>query len=84
MKTLSNTEITDIEGQQDISKFSIWYASENDVSNYFSCVSYVANVRTKSGILWHFDYKAIKEQLDLLKISFEEGYIPKKDVDKEK
>lgn len=84
IKTLSNTEVLDVLGQHDISKSSIWYASENDISNYFSCVSYVANVRTKNGQLWHYDFKAIKDQLDLLKISFEEGYIPKKDNDKDK
>jgi len=84
MKTLSNTEITDIDGQKDFSKYSSWYASENNVSQYFTCVSYVANVRTKSGILWHYNYKALKEQLGKLEISFEEGYLPKKDNDSDK
>lgn len=84
MKTLSNTEITDIEGQKDFSKWSSWYASENNVSHYYICVSYVANVRTKSGSLWRYKYKNIKEQLSKLEIAFEEGYAPKKDVDKVK
>lgn len=84
MKTLSNTEVSDIEGQFTLTNSSSWYASENDVKMYFTCVSYVANIRTKSGSLWHYNYKAIKDQLDILKISFEEGYIPKKDSDKEK
>ncbi|HMH33415.1 MAG TPA: hypothetical protein VK543_10315 [Puia sp.] len=84
MKTLSNTEITDIDGKKDFSKWSSWYASENNVSEYFICVSYVANVRTKSGTLWHYNFKALKEQLSKLEIAFEEGYLPKKDSEKEK
>ena len=84
MKTLSNTEITDIDGQKDFSKYSSWYASENNVSEYLICVSYVSNVRTKSGKLWHYNFKALKDQLNKLEITFEEGYLPKKDIEKAK
>lgn len=82
MKSLSDKEVTDIIGKKNFSKYSSWYASENDVSEYLICVSYAENVRTKSGVIWHYSYKAIKEQLDTLKIAFEEGYAPKKDPDK--
>lgn len=81
--TLSNLEVTDIDGQKNIPEDLSWYASKNNVLTYFSCVSYVANVRTKSGMVWHYNFSAIKEQLDILQISFEEGYIPKKDTDKQ-
>ena len=84
MKSLSNTEITDIDGQKDFSKYSSWYASENNVSEYLICVSYVSNVRTKSGKLWHYNFKVLKDQLNKLEIAFEEGYVPKKDGIKEK
>jgi hypothetical protein len=84
MKTLSNTEITDIDGQKEFSKYSSWYASENNVSEYLICVSYVSNVRTKSGKIWHYNFKVLKDQLNKLEISFEEGYLPKKDNEKEK
>jgi len=84
MKSLSNTEITDIDGQKDFSKYSSWYASENNVSEYLICVSYVSNVRTKSGKLWHYNFKALKDQLNKLEITFEEGYVPKKDGEKDK
>ena len=84
MKTLSNTEITDIDGQKEFSKYSSWYASENNVSEYLICVSYVSNIRTKSGKIWHYNFKALKDQLNKLEISFEEGYLPKKDNEKEK
>lgn len=84
MRSLSNTEITDIDGQKEFSKYSSWYASENNVSEYLICVSYVSNVRTKSGKLWHNNLKALKDQLNKLEIAFEEGYLPKKDNEKEK
>lgn len=84
MKSLSNQEVTDIDVKSDFSKYASWYASENDVSEFLICVTYVSNVRTKSGLLWHYSYKPIKEQLDKLKIYFEEGYAPKKDKEKDK
>ena len=84
MTTLSNTQIIDIDGQKEFSKSASWYASGNNVSEYLICVSYVSNVRTKSGMLWHDNYKALKDQLDKLEIAFEEGYLPKKDIEKDK
>jgi hypothetical protein len=80
----SKTQISDIDGQQIFSPTSSWYATENNVSEYFICISYVANVRTKSGQIWHYNFTAIKEQLHKLKIAFEEGYLPKKDAEKDK
>ena len=84
MRSLSNTAITDIDGQKDFSRNSSWYASESNVSEYLICVSYVSNVRTKSGTLWHYNFKALKDQLYKLEITFDEGYVPKKDDEKEK
>ena len=81
--TLSNLEVTDIDGQKNFSEDLGWLTSKINLRTYFSCVSYVANVRTKSGIVWHYNFSAIKEQLDILKISFEEGYIPKYDTYKQ-
>jgi hypothetical protein len=82
MKTLSNIIITDMEGVQELAKSGSWYASENNVSSYFVCVSYVANVRSKAGQLWHYDFKAIKDELLKLKMEFNEAYLPKKDIEK--
>ncbi len=84
IKSLSNTEISDINGQKEFSSYSSWYASENNVSEYLICVSYVANVRTKEGKIWRYNFKALKEQLNNLEILFEEEYLPKKDTDKGK
>ncbi len=82
IKSLSNTEIIDFEGEKTFSDYLSWYASESNVSEYLICVSYVSNVRTKSGKIWHYNFKALKEQLNKLEIVFEEGFIPKKDAEK--
>ena len=82
IKSLSNTAITDIDGQSFFSKYSSWYASERNVSEYLICVSYVSNVRTKSGKVWHYNFKVLKEQLNQLEFIFEEGFTPKKDSEK--
>ncbi|HEY2648677.1 MAG TPA: hypothetical protein VGI38_05770, partial [Puia sp.] len=83
IKTLSNTQVTDINGPKDLSKNGSWYASESNVSQFLICVSFVSNVRTQNGKLWHYNLNALVAQLKKLEISFEEGYIPKKDLDKE-
>lgn len=84
MKSLSNTAVIDIDGQSFFLKYSSWYASENNVSEYLICVSYVSNVRTKGGKIWHYNFKALKEQLNQLEFAFEEGFVPKKDAEKGK
>jgi hypothetical protein len=84
MKSLSNTAITDIDGQSFFRPYSSWYASENNVSEYLICISYVSNVRTKSGKIWHYNFKALKEQLNKIEFTFEEGFVPKKNVEKDK
>ena len=78
-KTLSNREVIDINTSLDLSKKGSWYASENNVSDFLICVSYVANVRKKDGSIWRYNYNGIKEQLNTLKIAFEESYQPQKD-----
>lgn len=82
LKTLSATKIIDLEGMQELPKTSSWYASETNTSQYYRCVAYVANVRTKAGKLWKYNYPSIKEKLNELEIAFEETYLPKNDPEK--
>ncbi len=77
LKTLSGTEVADISAPMSIENESSWYANENNVSEYFISVAYVANVRTQEGQLWRYNYEAIKDKLGELKIAFEEEYLPK-------
>lgn len=82
IKTLSDLEVNDIFEPKDISGVSNWYASENQVSEYLICVSYVANVRTKKGMIWHYDYKTIEAELIKIQLKYDEEYMPSKNDDK--
>lgn len=82
IKTLSNTEVTDIDKEREFTSFTTWYTTVNNISEYLICVSYVSNVRTKSGKLWHYNFKELKDQLNKLEIAFEEGYVLNKNVEK--
>ena len=84
IETLSNTEVIDIKDKKDFYKYASWYATENEISEYLICVSYVANVRTQTGSIWRYSYQSVKEKLDELKISFEKEYLPVKYKEKEK
>jgi hypothetical protein len=72
--TLSNTKISDMNGNISLEKYRLWYANENHISEYFICVSYVQNVRTSKGIIWHCNFKDMKEHLEKEQIKFEEEY----------
>ena len=76
IKTLSSTNVEDVPaGQKQVS--GQWYASENQVSEYLFCVSYVAKVRKANGTLWIYSPIKIKEELSKIAILYEESYIPK-------
>lgn len=76
IKTLSNTDVSDLENTIELKQTASWYATENNVREYLLCVSYVATVRTKSGIVWHYNSDEIKQELNKIQIAYEEGYKP--------
>ncbi len=82
IKTLSNLEIADLNETKGFDKYSSWYASENQVSEYLFCVSYVAYVRMKSGVIWRYNPDEIKQELSKIQIAYEEGYSPSKEKEK--
>jgi hypothetical protein len=83
MKSLSNLDVSELTAPTELGKSGSWYASENDVKEYFLCVSYVANVRTKEGVIWRYNPEDIKEVLSKIQIAYEDGYSPSND-EKEK
>jgi hypothetical protein len=84
IKTLSNQTIKDINAPTIFDKYSSWYASENNVSEYFICVSYVADVRTANNVIWHYDSKEMQSELNKIKLKFDESFEPPKIKDKDK
>lgn len=82
IKTLSNTEVCDVVvGTKEFPRAS-WYASENQVSEYLVCVSYVSNIRMKDGKIWRYEPKVIENELKNIEIKYDEGYAPKEDKSK--
>lgn len=82
IKTLNNTQVSEIKGPTGFDKYSSWYANENQVREYLVCVSYVARVRTLKGAIWQYDFKGIKEQLTILEVNYDESYAPAPNKDK--
>jgi len=77
LMSLNNIDIKDINGTIDLSKSrGGWSPSENEVSEYLACVSYVAAVRTSKGVIWRFKPELIKQELSKIQIAYEEGYSP--------
>jgi len=63
LQSLNNIDVTDINGTKDLSKSGSWRPNENEVSEYLSCVSYVAAVRTSTGVIWRFKPEVIKQRV---------------------
>lgn len=77
LTSLNSIDIKDINGPIDLSQSrGNWNPSENEVSEYLSCVSYVAAVRTSNGVIWRFKPELIKQELSKIQIAYEEGYSP--------
>jgi len=77
LTSLNNIDIKDLNGPIDLSlSRGGWNPSENEVSEYLSCVSYVAAVRTSTGVIWRFKPELIKQELSKIQIAYEEGYSP--------
>ncbi|MCB2197648.1 MAG: hypothetical protein KQH79_17445 [Bacteroidetes bacterium] len=81
LKTLRSVEVAYTNGFTEISKYGSWYANENQISEYLTCIAYVAKVRTASGEIWHFNVQSIKEELNKIEIEYNESYKPNIDED---
>ncbi len=42
--------------------------TKNEVTQYLTCVSYIANVRTKAGTVWKYDPASIGQELEKLSL----------------
>ena len=61
IKTLSMSEVQDIEGTKELS--GTWNAfSENEVSEYYASITYIARVRTKAGRVFEADPLPVIEE----------------------
>jgi hypothetical protein len=80
--TLSNVDIADINAPTNMNDGNTWYAADNQVFEYLSCVSYVAIVKTNAGSIWRYNPLDIKQELNKIQIEYEEGYKPSSEPEK--
>jgi hypothetical protein len=60
--TLSNMDIADIDGTSVINNEDSWFATSNQIHEYFKCVSFVVIVRTKGSAIWNYKPLAIADE----------------------
>ena len=84
IKTLSDTEVSDLKDQIEQSKTRSRRAwSENEVSEMLTIVSFVARGRKPDGTVWQYDTKALPEQVDRIKVRLTEKELaPEKEKSK--
>jgi hypothetical protein len=81
IKTLSGTHIVDVAADAFVAlatavrgrRVFSWYASENDVSELFTVVAFVANVRTADGKIWRYNERTITDELARLNLKIAAG-----------
>jgi hypothetical protein len=72
MRTLSDTEISDLTGQVVLKDTGSWNAWENDVSEMFTVVSFVSRARKPDGSVWEYDPASVIKEIEKIKISLTE------------
>jgi hypothetical protein len=69
-------DIQDMIGNKPINSKSSWYATDNQLTEYLKCVSFVSKVRTKQGVIWNYNPIEIAYELSKLEIIYKEEYKP--------
>ncbi len=72
MRTLSDTEVSDVTGQIALKGSAGWTAWENDVSELFTVVSFVARVRKADGTVWAYDPASLVREVEKIKVTLTE------------
>jgi hypothetical protein len=77
IKTILCTQVMDIQSgtTNELKNIGNWRALENEISGLLTVVSFVAQVRTSSGIAWKFNAKLIDAELSKIKLMESSGFI---------
>lgn len=81
MQTLSALNVSDLSKGEEkkFSRYSSWYADENDVQEFLTSIAFVSQVRMKGGSIWSADWHSIVEQINQLGLETEtSGLRPEK------
>ena len=73
MRNLGLSEVTDLPEGGSVPFKSSWYASENDVSEFHTSVSFVDRVMLADGTIWRADRRAIAAKLSEVQIKVSES-----------
>lgn len=75
MSTLSNDVVKELEAgvALELKGEGTWYASENDVAELLSVVSYIAHVRTAEGRIWRYDPRRVLDQVQKVRLHLDAG-----------
>jgi hypothetical protein len=67
LTTLSGTRIADLAANSTYlfadANTMHWLTTEADVSQYLTCIAFVAQARLQGGQIWHYDPKLIEEKI---------------------
>lgn len=72
MRTLSDTEVSDLSGQIGLKDTGSWTAWENDVSELLTVVSFVSRVKRPDGTVWDYDSSSLLQQVEKIKVKLTE------------
>lgn len=71
-RTLSDTEVSDLKGQIALKDTGSWRTWENEVSEIFTVVTFVARVRKPDGAVWEYDTQSLLQRVEKIKVTLTE------------
>lgn len=83
MRNLALSKMQDIPDGGNVPFEGAWYASENDVSEYYTSAAFVDRVMLADGTIWRSDRKAISSKLSDVQIHVSEAGLEKEPPPKE-
>lgn len=83
IRTLTDTEVSDLRGQISLKDAASWTAWHTDVSEILTVVSFVARVRRPDGTVWEYDASSLLQQVEKTKVTLtEKELIPEREKPK--
>lgn len=71
-RTLSDTEVSDLKAQIALKDTGSWSTWENEVSEFFTVVSFVSLVRRPDGTVWQYDPSSLLQHVEGIKVKLTE------------
>ena len=72
IRTLSDTEVSDLTGRIALKDTASWTAWHSDVSQVLTVVSFVGRVKRRDGTVWEYDPSSLLQQVEKIKVTLTE------------